>query len=147
MGKRKESHTSRKVRQQESFVRACLAEGRNLIWKMAAPWGKESISEYTTPTSVHRSNPYLYIVTMAQEEQQGGNQFASDASAHMQTATVVGAITPPAALRVPGVDDHNTSEASRMAINQGGHQLSTMQTIGEHEQDTLVILQRYVSSL
>jgi hypothetical protein len=40
--------------------------------------GKESISEYTTPTSVHRSNPYLDIVTMVQEDQQGGNQFASD---------------------------------------------------------------------
>jgi hypothetical protein len=73
--------------------------------------------------------------------------FGSDADAHGQTETTGGAITPPAALRVPGVDDHNTSEASRMAINQGGQQLSTMQTIGEHEQDTLVILQRHVSTL
>jgi hypothetical protein len=84
---------------------------------------------------------------MAQEEQQGGNQFASDASAHMQTATVVGAITPPAALRAPRVDDQNTLEASRMTINQGGQQLTTMRTIGEHERDTPVILQRHVSTI
>ena len=84
---------------------------------------------------------------MVQEEQQGGNQFTSDASAHMQTATAVGAITPPAALRVPGVDDQNTSDVSRMAINQGGQQLTTMRTIGEHEQDTPVILQRHVSNI
>jgi hypothetical protein len=58
----------------------------------------------------------------------------SDASAHMQTATAVGAITPPAALRAPGVDDQNTLDASRMTINQGGQQLTTMRTIGEHEQ-------------
>ena len=101
---------------------------------MTAPWGKEPIREYTTLTSVHRSNPCLDIVTMVQEEQQGGNQFASDASAHMQTATVVGAITPPAALRASGVDDQNTLDASRMTINQGGQQLTTMRTIGEHEQ-------------
>jgi hypothetical protein len=114
---------------------------------MAAPWGKESISEYTTPTSVHRSNPCLDIVTMVQEEQQGANRFASDASAHMQTTTAVGAITPPAALRAPGVDDQNTLEASRMTINQGGHQLTTTRTIGEHEHDTPVILQRHVSTI
>jgi hypothetical protein len=114
---------------------------------MAAPWGKESISEYTTSTSVHQSNPCLDIVTMVQEDQQGGNQFASDASAHMQTATVVGAITPPAALRASGVDDQNTLDASRMTINQGGQQLTTMRTIGEHEQDTPVIPQRHVSTI
>jgi hypothetical protein len=89
----------------------------------------------------------LDIVTLVQGDQPGGNQFASDASAHMQTATVVGAITPPAALRVPGVDDQNTSDVSRMAINQGGQQLTTMRTIGEHEQDTPVILQRHVSTI
>jgi hypothetical protein len=42
---------------------------------------------------------------MVQEDQPGGNQFASDANAHRQTDTTVGAITPPAALRAPGVDD------------------------------------------
>jgi hypothetical protein len=147
MGKRKEPHASRKVRQQESFVRVRLAEGSNRSWKMAASWGKEPIREYTTPTSVHRSNPCLDIVPMVQEDQPGRNQFASDASAHMQTATVVGAITPPAALRAPVVDDQNTSDASRMTINQGGQQLTTMRTIGEHEQDTPVILQRHVSTI
>jgi hypothetical protein len=114
---------------------------------MAAPLGKESISEYTTPTSVHRTNPCLDIVTMVQEEQQGGNQFTSDASAHMQTATAVGAITPPAALRAPGVDDQTTFEASRMTVNQGGQHLNIIRTIGEHEQDTPVILQRHVSTI
>jgi hypothetical protein len=93
---------------------------------MAAPWGKEPIREYTTPKSVHRSNPCLDIVPMVQEDQLGGNQFASDASAHMQTATAVRTITPPVALRAPGVDDQNTSDASRMTINQGGQQLTTM---------------------
>jgi hypothetical protein len=114
---------------------------------MAAPLGKESISEYTTPTSVHRTNPCLDIVTMVHEEQQGGNQFTSDASAHMQTATAVGAITPPAALRAPGVDDQTTFEASRMTVNQGGQHLNIIRTIGEHEQDTPVILQRHVSTI
>jgi hypothetical protein len=56
----------------------------------------------------------LDIITMVQEEQQGGNQFTSDASAHMQTAIDVEAITPPAALRAPGVDDQTTFEASRI---------------------------------
>jgi hypothetical protein len=56
---------------------------------MAAPWDKETISEYTTPTSVHRTNQCLDIVTMVQEEQQGGNQFTSGASAHIQPATAV----------------------------------------------------------
>jgi hypothetical protein len=86
---------------------------------MAAPWGNKSISEYTTPTSVHRTNQCLDIVTMVQEEQQGGNQFTSDASAHMQTTTAVEAITPPAALRAPGVDDQAIFETSRMTVNQG----------------------------
>jgi hypothetical protein len=84
---------------------------------------------------------------MVQEDQPGGNQFALDADAHRQTDTAGGAITPPAALSAPGVDDQNTSDASRMAINQGGQQLTTMRTIGEHEQDTPVILQRHVSTL
>jgi hypothetical protein len=114
---------------------------------MAAPWGKEPIREYTTSASVHRSNPCLEIVSMVQEDQQGGNQFGSYADAHGQTETTGGAITPPAALRTPGVDDHNTPDASRMAINQGGQKLTTMQTIGEHEQDTPVILQRHVNTL
>jgi hypothetical protein len=61
----------------------------------------------------------LDIVTMVQEEQQGGNQFTSDASAHMQTTTAVEAITPPAALRAPGVDDQAIFETSRMTVNQG----------------------------
>jgi hypothetical protein len=42
---------------------------------------------------------------MVQEEQQGGNQLASDASTHTKSATAVDAITPPAALRARGVDD------------------------------------------
>jgi hypothetical protein len=113
---------------------------------MAAPLGKESISEYTTPTLVHRTNPCMDIIKMVQEEQRG-NQFTSNASVHMQTATVVGAITPPAALRAPGVDDQTTFEASRMTVNQGGQRLNTMRTIGEHEQDTPVILQRHVSNI
>jgi hypothetical protein len=87
---------------------------------MAAPWGKEPIRVYTTLASVHRSNPCLEIVSMVQEDQPGANQFGSDAAGHGQTETTVGAITPPTALRVPGVDDHNTSDASRLAINQGG---------------------------
>jgi hypothetical protein len=114
---------------------------------MAAPWGKEPIREYTKLTSVHRSNPCLDIVSMVQGDQPVGKQFGSDAYAHGQTETAGGAITPPAALRVPGVDDHSTSDASRMTINQGGQQLTTMRTIGEHEQDTPVILQRHVSTL
>jgi hypothetical protein len=57
------------------------------------------------------------------------------------------AITPPVALRAPGVDDQNTLEASRMTMNQGGQQLPTMRTIGEHEHDTPVILQRHVSTI
>jgi hypothetical protein len=68
-------------------------------------------------------------------------------TAHGQTDTAGGAITPPAILRAPGVDDQNTSDASMMAINQGGQHLTTMRTIGEHEQDTPVILQRHVSTL
>ena len=59
----------------------------------------------------------------------------------------VEAITPPAALRAPGVDDQTTFEASRMTMNQGGQHLNTMHTIGEHEQDTPVILQRHVSTI
>jgi hypothetical protein len=114
---------------------------------MAAPWGNESISEYTTLTSVHRPNQCLDIVTMVQEEQQGGNQFTSDASTHTQSATVVDAITPPAALRAPGVDDQTIFEASRMIVTQGGQHLNTMRTIGDHEQDTPVILQRHVSNI
>jgi hypothetical protein len=114
---------------------------------MAVSWGKEPIREDTTPTSVHQSNPCLEIVSMVQEDQLAANEFGSDAAGHGQTETTVGAITPPAALRAPGVDDHNTSDASRMAINQGGQQLTTMRTIGEHEQDILVILQRHVSTL
>jgi hypothetical protein len=114
---------------------------------MAAPWGKEPIREYTTPTSVHRSNPCLESVSMVQEDQPGRNQFASDADAHGQTDTVIGAVTPPPALRAPGVDDQNTSDVSMMAINQVGQHLTTMRTIGEHEQDTPVILQRHVSTL
>jgi hypothetical protein len=55
------------------------------------------------------------------------------------------AITPPAALRAPGVDDQTTFEASRMTVNQGGQHLNIMRTIGEHEQDTPMILQRHVS--
>jgi hypothetical protein len=54
---------------------------------------------------------------MVQEEQQGGNQFTSDASTHTQPATAVDAITPPAALRAPGVDDQTIFEASRMTVN------------------------------
>jgi hypothetical protein len=46
---------------------------------MATPWGKEPIREYTMPTSVHRSNPCLEIVSIVQEDQPGENQFASDA--------------------------------------------------------------------
>jgi hypothetical protein len=89
----------------------------------------------------------MEIVPMVQEDQPEGNQFASDANAHRQTDTTVGAITPPVSLRAPGVDDQNTSDALRMTINQGGHQLTIMRTIGEHEQDTPVILQRHVSTL
>jgi hypothetical protein len=114
---------------------------------MAAPWGNKSISEYTTPTSVHRPNQCLDIVTMVQEEQQGGNQFTSDASTHTKSATAVDAITPPAALRAPGVDDQTIFEASRMTVDQGGQHLNTMRTIGDHEQDTPVILQRHVSNI
>jgi hypothetical protein len=51
----------------------------------------------------------------------------------MQTATAIEAITPPAALRAPGVDDQTIFEASRMTVNQGGQHLNTMRTIGEHE--------------
>jgi hypothetical protein len=57
---------------------------------------------------------------MVQEDQPGGNQFGSDADAHRQTKTTGGAITPPATLRAPGVDDPNTLDASRMDTNQGG---------------------------
>jgi hypothetical protein len=114
---------------------------------MAAPWGNKSISEYTTPTSVHRPNQCLDIVTMVQEEQQGGNQLASDGITHTELATAVDAITPPAALRASGVDDQTIFEASRMTINQGGQHLNTMRTIGDHEQDTPVILQRHVSNI
>jgi hypothetical protein len=82
--------------------------------------------------SVHRPNQCLDIVTMVQEEQQGGNQLASDGITHTESATAVDAITPPAALRAPGVDDQH---------------LNTMRTIGDHEQDTPVILQRHVSNI
>jgi hypothetical protein len=84
---------------------------------------------------------------MVQEEQQVGNQFTSDASTHTQSATAVDAITPPAALRAPGVNDQTIFEASRMIVNQGGQHLNTMRTIGDHEQDTPVILQRHVSNI
>ena len=84
---------------------------------------------------------------MVQEEQQGGNQLASDGITHTESATAVDAITPPAALRAPGVDDQTIFETSRMTVNQGGHHLNTMRTIGEHEQDTPVILQRHVSNI
>jgi hypothetical protein len=84
---------------------------------------------------------------MVQEDQPGANEYGSDAAGHGQTGTIVGAINPPTALRASGVDDHNTSDTSRMAINQGGQQLTTMRTIGEHEQDTPVILQRHVTTL
>jgi hypothetical protein len=90
---------------------------------MAASWGKESIGEDTTPASVRRANPCLEIVSMVPEEQLAANEFGSDAAEHGHTETVVGAITPPAALRAPGVDDHNITDASGMAINQGGQQL------------------------
>jgi hypothetical protein len=96
---------------------------------------------------VHRPNQCLDIVTMVQEEQQGGNQFTSDASTHTKSATAVDAITLPAALRASGVDDQTIFEASRMTVNQGGQHLNTMRTIDDHEQDTPVILQRHVSNI
>jgi|SRR5690242_17902192 hypothetical protein len=114
---------------------------------MAAPWGNKTISEYATPTSVHRQNQCLDIVTMVQEEEQGGYQLASDGITHTESATAVNAITPPAALRAPGVDEQTIFEASRMTVTEGGQHLNTMRTIGDHEQDTPVILQRHVSNI
>ena len=84
---------------------------------------------------------------MVQEEQQGGNQLASDGITHTESATAVDAITPPAALRAPGVDEQTIFEASRMTVTEGGQHLNTMRTIGDHEQDTPVILQRHVSNI
>lgn len=146
-GKRKESHASKNVRQQESCVRVRLAEGSKRSWKMAAPWGKEPIREYTTPTSVHRSNPCLEIVSMVQEDQLGGNQFASCHYCTWANRYCRRGNYSTSNLRAPWVDDQNTSDASMMAINQRGHHLTTMRTIGEHEQDTPIILQRHVSTL
>jgi hypothetical protein len=34
-----------------------------------------------------------------------------------------------------------------MTVNQGGQHLNTIRTIGEHEQDTPVILHRHVSNI
>jgi hypothetical protein len=147
MGKGKNPTFPKNVRQQESCVRVRLPKEVIQSRKMAMPWGKEPIREDTTPASVHRSNPCFEIVSMVREDQPGANDFGSDAAGHGQTGTTVGENTPPTALRASGVDDHNTSDASTMDINQGGHQLTIIRAIGEHEQDTPVILQRHVSTL
>jgi hypothetical protein len=73
--------------------------------------GKEHIGEDTLSSSVSRTNPCLEIVSMVQEEELVVNEFGSDAAGHGHTEIVVGAITPPAALRAPRVVDQNTTDA------------------------------------
>jgi hypothetical protein len=97
---------------------------------------------------VGRTDACLEIVSMGQEEEQlVVNEFGSNAAGHGRTESAIGAITPPATLRTPGVIDQINVDASRMAIHQEEEQLNTMRTIGKHEQDTPMVLQSYVSTV
>src|SRR5688572_7464283 len=107
---------------------------------MAAPGGKERIGEDTAASrfgmyariGVGRTDACLDIVSMGQEEEQlVVNEFGSNAAGHGRTESVVGAITPPAALRTSEVVNQINVDALRMEIHQGEEQLNTMRTIGE----------------